>query len=85
MQHWPRCSTSTQSWSTFVESWTRTMEKNERSRRRREQAEREVRESPSGRLLLGQMAYRRSILAKERARAERREAAPILRRVLHLY
>ncbi|HEY5100780.1 MAG TPA: hypothetical protein VII54_12065 [Gaiellaceae bacterium] len=60
-------------------------ERNEKSRRRREQAEREVRNSPSGKLLLERMAYHRVILAKERARTERRAAAPIWRRVLHLY
>ena len=61
------------------------MEKNERSRRRREQAEREVRNSPSGKLLLERMAYHRAILAKERARAERRETASTWRRLLHMY
>jgi len=61
------------------------MEESERSRRRRERALREVSESPSGKLLLERMAYHRAILAKERARAERRESAPVWRRVLHLY
>lgn len=61
------------------------MEKNERSRRRRERAEQEVRNSPGGKLLLERMAYHRGILAKERERAERRAAAPIWRRLLHLY
>jgi hypothetical protein len=31
------------------------------------------------------MAYHRAILEEKRARAERREAAPVWRRVLHLY
>jgi hypothetical protein len=61
------------------------MEKNERSRRRREEAEREVRNSPSGKLLLERMAYHGRIIAAERERRERREAAPVWRRVLHLY
>ncbi len=60
-------------------------EKNEKSRRRREQAEEEVRNSPSGKLLLERMAYHGRIIAAKRARAERREAASIWRRVLHLY
>lgn len=61
------------------------MERNERNRRRREQTEREVRESPSGKLLLERMAYHRAIIAKQKARAERRAAASMWRRVLHLY
>lgn len=61
------------------------MEKSEKNRRRREEAEQEVRESTSGKLLLERMAYHRGILARERARIERREAASVWRRVLHLY
>ncbi|MGH2971817.1 MAG: hypothetical protein ACRDNM_01855 [Gaiellaceae bacterium] len=61
------------------------MEKNERNRRRHEQAEREVRESPGGKLLLERIAYHRAIVDKKRVRAERRAAAPMWRRVLHIY
>jgi hypothetical protein len=61
------------------------MEKSEKSRRRREQSEREVRNSPSGKLLLERMAYHRGIMAAERERAERRASAPVWRRLLHRY
>lgn len=61
------------------------MGKSERNRRRRELAAEEVRNSPSGKLLLERMAYHRAILAREKERSERRAAAPSWRRLLHLY
>ena len=61
------------------------MGKSERNRKRREQADEEVRNSPSGKLLLQRMAYHRAILAKEKERSERRAAVPPWRRLLHLY
>ena len=61
------------------------MGKNERIRRLREEALQEVRNSPSGKLLLERMAYHRGIMAAEKERAERRAAAPVWRRLLHLY
>lgn len=61
------------------------MEKREKIRRALERAEVEFRNHPTTKLLEERMAYHRRIMAEERARAARREAAPIWRRVLHLY
>jgi hypothetical protein len=63
----------------------KTMARNERIRRARERAEEEFRNHPTTKLLEERMAYHRGIIAAERARAERRAAAPIWRRLLHLY
>ena len=61
------------------------MEKRERIRKARERAEEEFRNHPTTKLLQERMAYHRAIIAEERARAERRAAAPAWRRLLHLY
>jgi hypothetical protein len=61
------------------------MAKSERIRRAHELAEEELRNDPTAQLLRERMAYHRGIMAAERDRAERRQAAPIWRRLLHLY
>lgn len=61
------------------------MARNERIRRAVARADEEFRGHPTTKLLEERMAYHRGIMAAERERAERREAAPIWRRVLHLY
>jgi hypothetical protein len=61
------------------------MGRSERIRRALERAEQELRDDPTMRLLRERMAYHRRILAEERDRAERRAAAPLWRRALHLY
>ena len=61
------------------------MARNERIRRALERADEEFRNDPTTKLLEERMAYHGGIIAAERRRAERRRAAPIWRRVLHLY
>jgi hypothetical protein len=61
------------------------MDRRERIRRARERAEEEFRNHPTTKLLEARMAYHRGIMAAERERRERRQAAPTWRRLLHLY
>ncbi|HZE29304.1 MAG TPA: hypothetical protein VE055_04355 [Gaiellaceae bacterium] len=58
------------------------MAKSERIRRALERADQELRDDPTTKLLKERMAYHRAKIAEERARAERRAARPVWRRLL---
>jgi hypothetical protein len=57
------------------------MDRSERIRK----AEEAFRNHPTTKLLLERRAYHQAKIAEERERRERRAAAPVWRRLLHLY